>query len=173
MKEKKRSTSDGFSLDKPENPTRQSIQKNNLRTYEIVLEVVYKQAKAEGRIVRPDEAMSEAENKISCMVDKESVMKTPSYVQVKRLTPSNMEFIIRRKAHHIAVDLFYRTYDLIKSGAPRLSNDESIDLQEKGLNHADIAKEIGLSVKTPEAKKRSKDVIRKRIEAAKKRSSSK
>ncbi len=173
MPEKKRNKSDELSWDDLINPTRQSIQRNLLATYKIALRLIFQQAKAEGRIVMPDEAIVEAERRMLIMAGGESAKETDTYSRFKRLMPQATVFATRRTAHHYAVDLHYSTYNLSKRGAPKLPTDELPEWEEQGMTHREIAQKLGLSFKTPEDQRKSKDVARKRLSAEKKRQGSK
>lgn len=142
--------------------------------FQVTLDAIFEDAIAQGYVVTPDKAMTECEARLRQVfgqpVDTKNNNPSQTFNQYLRKVES-----ARLKAHHYAVDKYYRTYRNVRPGAPSISDEikqEMFQLRDRGLSHAKIAMKLGLPFNTPEEQRKSKDIVRKRLKPAKKKSDS-
>ena len=119
----------------------------------MMLDHIYKEAAKEGEVLRPDTAIERMTR-----LARDLTPEDPKSHSGIPLRPGRLNLIAaRRRAHHYAVDLFYRTH-FPQKGAPRIHPGEISlirELQAKGLGYSRIGKVLSLS----------KDTVRKRIQS--------
>ncbi len=132
------------------------------------LESYFKEAASNGELLWPDDAMKKLIHWWNMYVQVEKI----DILEMKSKHPRLNESAFAKEIHHLAVDLFYKTYFEQKAGAPKI-NDEHLDLllklEAQGLTHLEIAKEIDLPTNTKQEKESSKGIVQKRIASAKRR----
>jgi hypothetical protein len=131
----------------------------------LILEGLFKKAKAEGVRLWPDEAMLE----LTRLLKKAAKNNPPS----TNIEDKRIDLIAYwRDLHIYAVKLHYRTYHPRK-GAPRISAEHGnklLEMYEKeGMSYKDIALSLEPHLKTADDIERGEGKIRKRIQSAKKR----
>jgi hypothetical protein len=131
------------------------------------LKGIFERAVKENRHLRPDEAMTKLFEYWKGFDE-----NNPLPDEAKRMYRRMDDYVLTRKVHHAAVDLYYETYFMKQKGATPLSDDylrHILSLSEQGLSYGGIAKEIGLPTSPPHELLRSKDKIRKQLVIAKSR----
>jgi hypothetical protein len=141
----------------------------------ILLERFFRDATSKNELLWPDEAMRKLFDYINKIIEIGVLNKDkPTATRVNEIN-------FNKELHHYAVDLFYKTYFPTKKGAPPIPDEYYefiLKLHNEGKTHKEIAEEVDLPISTKKVGTRkevdkSKDVIRKQIDKAKKRNNQK
>lgn len=139
----------------------------NIDLSKAFLKKLFKEAKEKKEFLWPDEAFKKLGDfwgKVKELPSSSKESKPP----VHRLNPMSEV----KRVHKLAVDIFYETYAPQKKGAPAMTEEYAkfiFRLSEQGITHREIAEQASIPIDKPEDAKRVKDVVRKRIDVAKKK----
>lgn len=130
-----------------------------------LLKSFYQGANDEPEMLWPDAAIKRLMKLMGEVMEREN----RSFADAVMMNPRIDPVARARELHHFAVDLFYDTYCVKQTGAPRLHPEylrQIVILREKGLSYGQIAIKVGLPTTPSSELKKSSDKIRKQLEEA-------
>lgn len=150
-------------------PKKKSSDENDLYALnEKLIRMFFKQAISKKEILWPDDAMRKVSDYWIRVNKNENLFDEQEPPIFHRTDNMNL----RRQLHLYAVNLFYESYAPVKKGAPRISdeyNEYILKLSDEKKTYREMAKQLKMPVDTPEEFNNSKEVLRKRISAARKK----